>query len=149
MAPQLQPQFARAHLQQAEGPLAAVDLPATGIGIQEQMQYPLGRQLGRQGPQARLGLVQVVQHAHRVDVVEAAAGLQIQQAALLDAQLLHLGGGPGAAGALSRQLQGSAADIHRQHPAARVEVAQVVGAHPGAAACIEDAPAAGCASGGS
>ena len=84
LAAEPQALLARADAQQTQGPLAAMDFPAAAIGIQEKMQQGARLEQGRQGGQAGLGLAQVVQYPHRIDVIEGAFALELQQAALLD-----------------------------------------------------------------
>ncbi len=60
-----------------------MDLPATGIGIKKEMQQTRRSQAIRQGAQPRFRLIQVMQHPHRVDVVERALPIEIQQVASL------------------------------------------------------------------
>ena len=137
LAAQLQTRRSGAHGEGREGALGAVDLPATPIGIQKQVQERPGLQQGRQGPQTRLRLPQVVQDPHGIDVVEGALPLQLQQAAVLDP---HLGllMAAGTAQPLAGHLQGAGRDIHRQDLGPRIEMGQVVGADPGAATGIQD-----------
>ena len=121
LAAQAQPFLPRTHAQQAQGPLAAVDFPAAAVGIEKQMEHPPWLEQGRQGGQPRLGLAQVVQDPHRIDVVEGAFASQLQQAALLDPN----GGTLVAAGAsqpLPGHGQGPGTDIHRQQFAAWIEM---------------------------
>ena len=143
----MQARLVRARTQQGQGPLGAMDFPAAAVGIEEKMHQSPGSQQPRQGPQPLLWFAQVVQHPHRIDVVKGALTGQVEQAALLDAQLLHLGGGAGAASALPGHLQSPGADIHRKHRRAWVEVTEVIGADTGAAAGIQNSPAAGAAAG--
>ena len=84
LATEPQPLRPRAHGQQTQGALAAVDFPTATIGVEEEMQHPPWLEQGRQGGQTCLGLAQVVQHPHRIDVIKGAFAGQIQQAALLD-----------------------------------------------------------------
>ena len=145
------------HAEVLEGPLNAVDLPATAVGIQKQMQQPARGQQAGQGGQACFRFAQVMQHPHGVDVIERAFALQLQQAALLDPQASGEGTAAGAPQAFPSHLQGASTDVHRQDLGARIEMGQVIGAHPGAAARIEEprrrhrqgqAPRAGAEGGG-
>ena len=126
-----------------------MDLPAPGLGVQEQMQHPAGGQAFSQGVQARLRPSQVVEHPDGVDGVERPLVAQLQQAALLDAQLAHPLPSPGAAQPFPRHLQGTGADVHREHRGARVEMAEVIGAHARAAPRVEHPPRPGATRRGS
>ena len=140
LPPELQTLHATAHPQPHQAALRAMDLPAAALGIQKEVEQAARAQPISQGPQALLRLVEMVENPHRIDVIEGLLPRQIQQAALLDAQLPHLLDGTGAAGALAGQLEGTGADVDRQHRGGGVEVAEIVGAHPGAATGVEDAP---------
>ena len=113
LAAQAQPFLPRAHVQQAQGPLAAMDFPAATIGIKEEMEHPPWLEQGRQRGQTRLGLPQVVQDPHRIDVVEGPFTAQLQQAALLDPYRGTLVAA-GAAQPFAGHGQGTGTDIHRQ-----------------------------------
>ena len=142
-SPQAQALLTRADPQQAEGPLGAVNFPAAAIGIQEEVQHSTGLQQGGQGLQACLGLPEVVEHPNGIDVVEGGFPAQVEQAALLKAQRAGLASGPRAAGALAGHLKGSSADIHGEDLGTWIEVGQVIGADPRAAARIQDPPGPG------
>ena len=137
LSTQPQPLGAGAHAHGRERPLGAMDLPAAAVGVEKKVQQRPGPEQGRQGLQTGLGLPQVVQHPHRIDVVEGAFPLELQQAAVLDANP-GLGPATGAAQPLTGHRQRAGGDVHRQDLGPRVEVGEVVGAHPGAAAGIQD-----------
>ena len=89
-----------------------------------------------------------MQHSHRVDRVKWPLLLEVQQAASLDAQLPHPLSPPGAPQAFPRHLKGPGTDVHGQNRRVGVEVAEVVGAHAGAAAGVEHPPGPGPPAGG-
>ena len=101
----------RADIKQGQGLLGAVDLPAAGIRIQEEMEQTIGGQAPSQRAQTRLRLIQMVQHPDGVDVVERSFALQVQQAALLLAQLAHLGRCTGTLQSLPGHRQCPLADV--------------------------------------
>ena len=80
----------------------------------------------------------MVQHPYGVDVVEQSFALQVQQAALLLAQLAHLGRCTGTLQSLPGHRQCPIADVDPQNLGTWIEMAEVVGADTGAAAGIQD-----------
>ena len=103
------------------------------------MDQTIGGETPSQGAQPCFRLIQMVQHANRVDVVERAFVVQVQQAALFLTQRAHLGGSSGALQTLASHRQGPFADVDPEDVGTWVEMAEVVGAHPGAATGIQDA----------
>ena len=74
----------------------------------------------RQGAQPRFWLIQVMQHPHRVDVVERSFLAEIQEVELLLAQRAHLLSRSGALTAFPRHRQGPSTDIYPEHIRTRV-----------------------------
>ena len=138
LPPQMQALRACAGIQKTQRFLGAVDLPATGIGIKKEMQQTRRSQAIRQGAQPRFRLIQVMQHPHRVDVVEGPFVGQIKKTAPLLTQGGDLLGRPGALAAFPRHRQSPITDVHPEHVSTRIEMAEVIGAHPGSATGIED-----------
>ena len=79
-----------------------------------------------------------MQHPHRIDVVERPFVAQIKKTALLLTQGGHLLGRPGAPAAFPRYSKSPITDVHPEQISPRVEMAEVIGAHPRATAGIED-----------
>mgnify|MGYP002878782418 CR=1 FL=1 len=70
--------------------LGSMNLPASCVGVEEQVNQSCVRQKRPQGLQALKRLAQVMQHTHGIDVVERSLALKIKKAALLLAQPLDL-----------------------------------------------------------
>ena len=102
------------------------------------MEQPLRGQRSGKRLQPGLGLIEVMQNADGIDVVERGFITEIEQAAALLPQRRHRLDGPRSEETLPSHLQSPLADIHRQHLRAGIEMAEVIGAHTGAAAGIQD-----------
>ena len=143
MATEAQAFCTRAHAEQAKGPLAAMDLPATAIRVEKQMEKSSRAEEPRQSLEACLRFPEVMEHTHRIDVVEGTFALKIEQAALHHPDLGTLVA-TGTAQTLPGHGQRAGTDIDRQDLTAWIEVGQVIGAHPGATAGIENPPGGFC-----
>merc|ERR1712185_101430 len=92
------------------------------------MKQPLRRQTCSEGLQSCLGLIEVVENTHRIDVVEGSFTLEIQEAALLLTQGAHLLRCTGTGTSLAGHRQRPFTDIHPEHIRSRIQMAEVVGA---------------------